>query len=185
MKKNFLSLNKKIILASICMCIFGIGGLMAQLPLPGNPPPVGQNPPPIPPGGQNPPTMPPAPTPPPPPNQPNPPIGNGMTPPPPPGWGAPGILSTPPAPGWENQGNLNVMATGYDSEGVLQQIPLYISYFFNGVNYNVTVLNSWNPYSQMWNSGVDIPASQTSYFLNGFNYNYEVILPSGTYYFNL
>ena len=76
-----------------------------------------------------------------------------------------------------NQGNLNVMATGYDSESVLVQIPLYVSYSFNGVQYDVTVLNSWNPYTQMWNESVDTPAYQT--------YNYYVVLPSGTYYFNL
>ena len=106
-------------------------------------------------------------------------------PPPPPGWGAPGYLTTPPAEDWMNQGNLNVMATGYDSESVLVQIPLYVSYSFNGVQYDVTVLNSWNPYTQMWNTGVDTPAFHTSYYFNGFNYNYYVVLPTGTYYFNL
>ena len=84
-----------------------------------------------------------------------------------------------------NQGNLNVMATGYDSESVLVQIPLYVSYSFNGVQYDVTVLNSWNPYTQMWNDGVDTPAYNTNYYFNGFTYNYYVVLPSGTYYFNL
>lgn len=126
------------------------------------------------------------------PNQPNPnqnpvPPSPGPNPntPPPPGWGAPGYLVNPPVGDWMNSGNLNVMATGYDSEGVMTQIPLYIYYQYNGVNYNVTVLNSWNPYTQMWNQGVDVPANQTSYFLNGFTYNYYVVLPTGTFYFNL
>lgn len=120
----------------------------------------------------------------PPPGAPVPPPGPAQTPPPP-GWGAPGFLSTPPAGEWMNQGNLNVMATGYDAESVLVQIPLYVSYSFNGANYDVTVLNSWNPMSQTWNVGVDTPAYQTSYYFNGFTYNYYAVLPSGTYYFNL
>lgn len=114
----------------------------------------------------------------------NPPI-NSQTPPPP-GWGGiPGTLTIPPSADWMNQGTMNVMATGYDSEGVLQQIPMFISYQFNGVNYNITVLNAWNPYTQTWNSNVDEPAYSTSYFFNGFNYNYYTVLPTGTFYFNL
>ena len=109
----------------------------------------------------------------------------GAQTPPPPGWGGPGYLSSPPAGEWMNQGYLNVMATGYDSESVLVQIPLYVSYSFNGANYDVTVINSWNPYTQTWNVGVDSPAYQTDYYFNGFNYNYYAVLPSGTYYFNL
>ena len=84
-----------------------------------------------------------------------------------------------------NQGTVNVMATGYDTEGNLRQIPLNISYNFNGVNYNVVVNNVWNPYSQMWNMGVDIPAYSTTYYLNGFTYNYYAPLSIGTFYFNL
>ena len=84
-----------------------------------------------------------------------------------------------------NSGNLNVMATGYDVQGVIRQIPLQVSYNWNGVNYNVTVINAWNPYSQMWNTGLDIPANSTSYYFNGFTYNYYAALPIGTFYFNL
>ena len=84
-----------------------------------------------------------------------------------------------------NEGTINVMATGYDTESVLVQIPLVVSYSFNGAYYNVTVLNSWNPFTQSWNLGVDIPANQTSYYFNGFTYNYMVNLPIGTFYFNL
>ena len=165
--------HKKLILTLLSIIFIGIGSVFAQVPVPGQmppPPPSGvQTPPPpgvpgVPPTGAIPPQTP---------------------PPPPPGWGHPGFLVNPPSSEWMNQGNLNVMATGYDSQGVLQQIPLYVAYAFNGVNYNVTVLNSWNPYAQMWNTGVDIPANQTDYYLNGFTYNYYVILPSGTFYFNL
>ena len=171
------SLGKSIILLTVSF-ILGIVSMSAQPtppPPPGGlstPPPMGS---PTPPGNG-------IPTPPPPPP------ANALpaqTPPPPPGWGSAGYLSNPPAGEWMNEGNLNVMATGYDSESVLVQIPLYVSYSFNGVQYDVTVLNSWNPYTQMWNDGVDTPAYQTSYYFNGFTYNYYVVLPSGTYYFNL
>lgn len=152
----------------------------AQIPLgPGpvesiSPPPSNPDVPPPPPGSQ--------PSPPPPPNTfGNPPGAN----PTPPGWGAPGTLQNPPTADWMNQGTLNVMATGYDSQGVLKQIPLYVSYTWNGVNYNVIVLNSWNPYTQMWNTGVDQPAYSTSYYFNGFNYNFYAPLSIGTFYFNL
>lgn len=113
------------------------------------------------------------------------PLPPAQTPPPPPGWGAPGYLATPPSADWMNQGTINVMATGYDTESVLVQIPLVVSYAYNGVNYDVTVLNSWSPYTQNWIIGVDTPAYQTSYFFNGFTYNYYVNLPTGTFYFNL
>ena len=162
-KKNRLQLIAFILMSLIFL---GAGNILAQAPLP--PPPPSQLPPPPMPNGQVPP----------------PPPGGPQTPPPP-GWGAPGCLTNPPSADWMNQGYLNVMATGYDSESVLVQIPLYVSYTFNGVNYNVMVVNSWNPYSQMWNTNVDIPANQTDYFFNGFNYNYYVVLPSGTFYFNL
>lgn len=163
--KKFIRLPfRKVILLTLFSLSIGFGSINAQTPLPPPPPP---SPSPI----QNPP--PPAPP------------GPNQTPPPPPGWGYSGYLANPPAGEWMNQGNLNVMATGYDSESVLVQIPLYVSYAFNGVQYDVTVLNSWNPYTQMWNVGVDTPAFNTSYYFNGFNYNYYVVLPSGTYYFNL
>ena len=84
-----------------------------------------------------------------------------------------------------NQGTINVMATGYDTESVLVQIPLMVSYTFNGAYYDVTVLNSWNPFTQSWNIGVDSPAYQTDYYFNGFTYNYYANLPTGTFYFNL
>lgn len=162
----------------MCACLVMLAGMVTAQP-PGSPPPgpPGEFPPPassIPPPqpGEFPPTP-------------------GQTPPPPnpamqpPGWGAPGLLVNPPTADWMNQGTLNVMSTGYDSEGVMKQIPLHISYSFNGVNYNVTVLNAWNPYTENWNIGVDIPAYSTSYYINGFNYNYYAMLPIGTFYFNL
>ena len=174
-------------LSSLLIIIgMGIGNLFSQ-PLPPPPPGPGTPPPGIntpPPGSIPPPAgeVPPPPvgqTPPPPPLAPNPGIPNT-----PPGWGAAGFLANPPQ-GNMNEGNINVMATGYESESVLVQIPLVVSYSFNGAYYDVTVLNSWNPMTQTWNIGVDTPAYNTSTFFNGFNYNFYVMLPSGTYYFNL
>lgn len=150
-----------------CLLLFLGLSAMAQ---PGPPPPMGPNNPGPPAGVMTPP----------PPGAPS-----AQPAPPPPGWGGPGFLANPPAAGWMNQGTINVMATGYDSESVLVQIPLVVQYSFNGANYNVTVLNSWNPMSQTWNYGVDSQAYQTSYYFNGFTYNYYTVLPSGTYYFNL
>lgn len=147
--------KKLVILASIIA--IGISGFTASaqapLPPPGNPggiPPMNTpgNPGGLPPQGPGPVIVNPAPIP-----NPNtvvpPPGPNPNTPPPPPGWGASGYLVNPPVGDWMNSGTLNVMATGYDSEGVMIQIPLYISYQYNGVNYNITVLNSWNPYTQI------------------------------------
>lgn len=168
MKKQSISLFMKATFTMLSICILGVASLLAQPA----PPPGGPVPPPPPPNGQ-----------PIPPGAPGVP-GQAPLPPSPPGWGAPGFLASPPATGF-NQGTINVMATGYDSESVQVQIPLVVSYAFNGVNYDVTVLNSWSPLTQTWNIGVDVPAYQTSYYINGFSYNYYAQLPSGTYYFNL
>lgn len=173
--KSCSKMRSKLIILAVTTCL-GCAYLLA-LPLP--PPPAGSNPPvpgmqPPPPGALNP--MPG--TQPPPPPAPGP-----QTPPP--GWGAPGFLASPPQGDWMNQGTINVMATGYDTESVLVQIPLVVSYNFNGAYYDVNVLNAWNPLTQTWNMGVDIPASQTSYYFNGFTYNYMASLPIGIFYFNL
>lgn len=84
-----------------------------------------------------------------------------------------------------NAGVETVIACGYDAQGVWQTIPLHVSYQWNGVNYNVMVLNAWNPLSQSWNIGVDQQAFNTSYFLNGNTYDFYAPLTTGTYYFNL
>lgn len=124
--------------------------------------------------------------------------GPGWSSAPAPGWGANGIgwnpgpnLNNPgPGPGWnnpnwQNQGTMNVMACGYDAQGVWRTLPLYVSYTYNGIEYDVTVLNAWNPWSSSWNIGVDMPAYNTSYFINGQTYNFYAPLSTGTYYFNL
>lgn len=94
----------------------------------------------------------------------------------------------PPAPGNIsnlNSGNMNVIACGYDAQGVWRVFPLYVQYDFNGVNYNVTVLNAWDPWTNMWNNDVDVQAFNTDYTLRGINYNFYVVLSYGTFYFNL
>lgn len=86
---------------------------------------------------------------------------------------------------WRNQGTENVLASGYDAQGVWRTIPLYVSYNYNGINYDVTVLNAWNPLGEFWNRGVDMPAYNTTYYMNGITYDFYVPLSTGTYYFNL
>lgn len=140
-------------------------------------------------------------------NQPGPPpggLGNGPAPapgsgvynpgpqtaPPPPMAGngplAPMVLNTPLSnPNWQNQGTMTVIACGYDAQSVWRTIPLRISYVNTGGQYNVTVDSAWDPWTDAWNYGVDIPAFSTYYFLNGNYYNYYANLSTGTYYFNL
>ena len=104
-------------------------------------------------------------------------------------WGSPWQSSWGYAPAshwnWQNSGYANVMACGYDAQGVWRVIPLKVAYSYNGLQYNVTVVNAWNPWSDMWNYNVDQPAYNTSYFINGNNYNFYTPLSTGTYYFNL
>lgn len=118
-------------------------------------------------------------------------IGN-PGPPPPPAWGnpwGPGWSSSPTivinSPSWVNRGTVNVMACGYDAQGVWQTIPLHVVYIFNGVDYDVTVINAWNPWTQSWMRNIDQPAYNTSYYLHGVTYDFYAPLPTGTYYFNL
>lgn len=89
------------------------------------------------------------------------------------------------SPDWQNQGTTNVIACGYDAQGVWRVIPLRISYNYNGAQYDVTVDSAWNPWTDTWNYGVDVPAFNTYYFLNGNYYKFYVNLSTGTWYFNL
>lgn len=99
---------------------------------------------------------------------------------------APLVLDAPlSSPNWQNQGTTNVVACGYDAQGVWQTIPLRVSYIYNGAQYNVTVDSAWNPWTQSWNYGVDIPAFNTYYFLNGTYFDFYANLSTGTFYFNL
>jgi|GEM_PF-628184 hypothetical protein len=118
-------------------------------------------------------------------------IGN-PGPPPPAAWGSPwgpGWSSSPTivvnSPSWTNQGTVNVVACGYGARGVWRTIPLHVAYYYNGVDYDVTVLNAWNPWTGTWDRGVNQPAYNTSYFINGNTYDFYVPLSTGTYYFNL
>lgn len=84
-----------------------------------------------------------------------------------------------------DQGLLKVVAVGYDAQGIWRVLPLIVKYNYNGVNYDVTVINAWNPWMDMWDNGVDQPAYETIYYLRGRQYNYYAPLSTGTYYFNL
>ena len=105
------------------------------------------------------------------------------------GWGNPWNQgwNPPPAfpPDWQDSGTATVMACGYDAQGVWRVLPLKVYYNYNGMQYDVTVVNAWNPWSYMWNYGVDMPAYNTSYFINGNTYDFYAPLSTGTYYFNL
>lgn len=124
-------------------------------------------------------------------------IGWNPGPPPPANWGSPWnpgwnnyngpiIVNAPlSSPDWQNVGTTNVIACGYDAMGVWRTIPLNVSYSYNGVQYDVTVINAWDPWTQSWNTDVDVPAVNTSYYLRGNNFDFYAVLSTGTYYFNL
>lgn len=88
-------------------------------------------------------------------------------------------------PGVSNQGITNVMACGYDAQGVWRVLPLTVSYKYNGVQYVVNVINAWNPWTDMWDANVDAPAFNTDYVLRGREYDFYTVLSTGTFYFNL
>lgn len=111
--------------------------------------------------------------------------GGGM------GWGSPwdypgvNVSVNVGNPGWQNEGYTTVMACGYDARGIWRTIPLRVNYQWNGVQYNVTVLSAWSPWTDSWIRGVDTPAYNTTYFTHGNTYSFYVPLATGTYYFNL
>ncbi|MDE6669659.1 MAG: hypothetical protein K2K26_08250 [Muribaculaceae bacterium] len=88
-------------------------------------------------------------------------------------------------PNWQNEGVITVMGCGYNVYGDWTTIPMKVSYEYNGMQYEVTVLSAWEPSMQMWNTGIDTPAYNTTYYTHGNTYNFYVVLASGTYYFNL
>lgn len=117
-------------------------------------------------------------------------------PPPPSNWGGPwgsGWVSSPPlivntplsSPNWQNSGVTNVVACGYDAQGVWRSIPLRVAYTYNGAQYVVNVLAAWNPWTDTWNRNIDVPAFNTNYFINGTTYDFYTNLSTGTFYFNL
>lgn len=172
--------NQKIagIMAALFMLLSGIAGASAQtsLPAPGaggsfNPAPI-RNP-----GG---------------PSVPGPGMMGNPGPPPNPAWGSPwgNAWSASPtiainSPSWQNQGVANVMACGYDNRGNWQTIPLRVGYVYNGVQYDVTVLAAYNPWTNTWNTGLSQPAYNTYYYINSNYYDFYTVLTTGTYYFNL
>lgn len=179
-------MNKRILISAVTAVIIGTSVVMAQnsAPAPGsgggfnpNPPNgIGWNP-----GGNS---------------APAPGAGGSFQPNNGPAWGGPwggGWQASPSVivnanPGFVagmNTGVCNVVGVGYDAQGVWRTVPMTVSYNWNGAQYNVTVLNAWNPWTDMWNRGIDDQAYNTTYFLNGQTYNFYVPLSTGTFYFNL
>ncbi len=124
--------------------------------------------------------------------------GGGFNPgPPPPSyWGSPWYSGWDYSPtivvspsittnNFQNQGVTKVVACGYDALGVWRVPPLVVSYQYNGIQYDVNVLNAWNPWTDHWNRNLDVPAYNTDYTLRGNNYDFYTVLPFGTFYFNL
>lgn len=119
-------------------------------------------------------------------------MGPGMGP----GWGGGPAWGSPWGPAWNSPsvvvntvpGNAvvtKVISCGYDAQGIWRVVPLTVSFQYNGVFYNVNVINAWNPWTNSWDRGIDVPAYSTSYYLNGNTYDYYVPLSFGTFYFNL
>lgn len=117
-------------------------------------------------------------------------------PPPPPYWGSPWYNGWDYSPtivvspsinngNFQDQGTVKVIGNGYDAQGVWRVVPMVVSYQYNGIQYDVTVLNAWDPWTDTWNKGIDTPAYNTDYTLRNVNYDYYVVLPYGTFYFNL
>ena len=86
---------------------------------------------------------------------------------------------------FQNQGTIKVIACGYDATGVWRVLPLVVSYQYNGVQYAVNVLNAWNPWTDQWDTDVDVPAYNTDYQLRGNTYDFYTVLSTGTFYLNL
>lgn len=95
------------------------------------------------------------------------------------------VAPTVSAPTLTNQGTEKVIACGYDAQGIWRVLPLYVSYVYNGVQYDVNVLNAWNPWTNTWDNGVDIQAYNCSHYLRNVLYKFYANLSTGTYYFNL
>ena len=53
-----------------------------------------------------------------------------------------------------NQGVTKVVACGYDAQGIWRVLPLTVSFQYNGFQYDVNVLNAWNPWTDQWDRGV-------------------------------
>lgn len=116
---------------------------------------------------------------------------------PPPNWGSPwgfgwnGFYGWNPntsvviSPTYPNSGKVNVVGVGYDDEGVWRTVPMSVQYNYSNSKYNVIVLTAWNPWTDKWDTKLNIPAVNTSYRLDGKKYRFYAVLSTGTYYFNL
>lgn len=104
------------------------------------------------------------------------------------GWGnSPSVVVSPSVSlgNFQNQGIIKVIANGYDATGVWRVLPMLVSYQWDGAQYDVNVLNAWNPWTDQWNRNLDIQAFNTNYILRNVTYDFYAVLPFGTFYFNL
>lgn len=109
------------------------------------------------------------------------------------GWGNPWYNPSWNDPGWnswnsnfpQNAGTTSVIGVGYDAQGGWRTVPMTVQYVYNGAQYDVTVVNAWNPWTDMWNYNLDVNAYNTAYYLRGVVYDFYTVLSTGTYYFNL
>ncbi len=176
--RRFFSKGMKAVVAASFICL-GALGMAAQnsLPAPGSGGSFRPNPGPAPGLGMNG-------------------IGWNPGPPTPAYWGSPWYT------GWNNsptlvvspsisignfpdQGLTKVIANGYDAQGVWRVLPMLVSYQYNGVQYDVNVINAWDPWTDQWDKGLDLPAYNTNYLLRNVTYDFYTVLPYGTLYFNL
>lgn len=89
------------------------------------------------------------------------------------------------SPTYQNSGKVKVIGVGYDDEGVWRTIPMTVEYDYNNDKYSAIVLTAWDPWTDSWNTGLNIPAVNTSYRIDGKKYRFYAVLSTGTYYFNL
>ena len=88
-------------------------------------------------------------------------------------------------PDWQNMGEMTVIACGYDDMGIWRTFPLHIKYRYNGLQYDVTILSAWNPWNNVWDNNLNLPAVNTYFTQANQEYDFYVVLSTGTFYFNL
>ena len=84
-----------------------------------------------------------------------------------------------------NKGEVATLACGYDATGVWRTIAMRVAYSSNGILYKSIVLSAWNPWTDMWERNLNVPAVNTNMEIQGATFKFYVVLSTGTYYFNL
>ena len=84
-----------------------------------------------------------------------------------------------------NRGEVTTLACGYDAMGVWRTFAMKVAYSSNGILYKSIVLSAWNPWTDMWERNLNVPAVNTNMEIKGVTFKFYVVLSTGTYYFNL